>query len=48
MMRDGRIVDRGAPSELIERHGRVDMEQVFLTIARQADGDGQDTGRSAP
>jgi ABC-2 type transport system ATP-binding protein len=38
MMRAGRIVDRGAPSELIERHGRVDMEQVFLAIARQADG----------
>jgi ABC-2 type transport system ATP-binding protein len=38
MMRAGRIVDRGAPSELIARHGRADMEQVFLAIARQADG----------
>ena len=52
MMRAGRIVDRGAPSELIERHGRVDMEQVFLTIARQADGapgaTGQDGGSATP
>jgi len=44
MMRAGRIVDRGAPAELIERYGRVDMEQVFLTIARQADGARQAEG----
>lgn len=44
MMRAGRIVDRGAPSELIARHGRVDMEQVFLTIARQTDGARQADG----
>ncbi len=54
MMRAGRIVDRGAPSELIERHGRVDMEKVFLTIARQAygarqaDDDSQAAGRAPP
>ena len=47
MMRAGRIVDRGAPSELIERHGRVDMERVFLTIARQADGAPRAAGRDA-
>ncbi len=46
MMRAGRIVDRGTPSELIQRHGRVDMEQVFLTIARQADGARQTDGAS--
>ena len=34
MMRRGRIVDRGAPDELIRRYGRADMEQVFLDIAR--------------
>jgi ABC-2 type transport system ATP-binding protein len=34
MMKQGRIVDEGAPSELIRRYGRRDMEEVFLDIAR--------------
>lgn len=34
MMKGGRIVDRGAPAELIRRYGRADLEQVFLDIAR--------------
>ncbi len=34
MLRAGRIVDRGAPAELIARYGREDLEQVFLDIAR--------------
>ncbi len=34
MMRQGRIVDRGAPSDLIRRYGRRDLEEVFLDIAR--------------
>ncbi len=34
MMRRGRIVDRGSPSELIARFGRETLEQVFLDIAR--------------
>ena len=34
MMRQGRIVDRGAPNELIRRHGCSSLEQVFLEIAR--------------
>ena len=34
MMKTGKIVDRGAPDELISRYGREDMEQVFLHIAR--------------
>ena len=34
MMKAGRIVDRGAPSDLIARYGREDMEQVFLDVAR--------------
>ncbi len=38
MMREGRIVDRGAPAELVARYGRDDMEQVFLDIARGAGG----------
>ncbi len=35
MMRQGRIVDRGAPEDLISRYGRDTLEQVFLDIARQ-------------
>jgi ABC-2 type transport system ATP-binding protein len=34
MMKQGRIMDRGAPKELIARYGRRDMEEVFLDIAR--------------
>ena len=34
IMKQGRIVDQGAPKMLIERFGRVTMEEVFLDIAR--------------
>ena len=34
MMKQGRIVDRGSPPELLERYAREDMEDVFLDIAR--------------
>lgn len=36
MMKQGRIVDRGAPQELIARFGRSSMEEVFLDVARAA------------
>ena len=35
MMKQGRIVDRGAPAELIARYGRRNLEEVFLDIARR-------------
>ena len=35
MMKAGRIVDRGAPHELIARYGRHTLEEVFLDIARR-------------
>jgi ABC-2 type transport system ATP-binding protein len=38
MLKQGRLVDRGAPAELLRRYGRTTMEQVFLDIAR-APGD---------
>ena len=38
MLKEGRLVDRGAPAELLRRYGRTTMEQVFLDIAR-APGD---------
>jgi len=34
MLKQGRIVDQGAPAELLDRYGRDDLEQVFLDIAR--------------
>ena len=34
MMKQGRIVDRGSPAELLARYGRDDLEEVFLDIAR--------------
>lgn len=34
MLQQGRIVDRGSPDALIERHGRATLEEVFLAIAR--------------
>ncbi len=34
MMKHGRIVDRGSPSDLLSRYGRDDLEEVFLDIAR--------------
>jgi ABC-2 type transport system ATP-binding protein len=38
MMKTGRIVDRGAPSELVARYGRANLEEVFLDIARNRAG----------
>jgi len=35
MLKQGRIVDHGAPLELVGRYGRDDLEQVFLDIARR-------------
>jgi ABC-2 type transport system ATP-binding protein len=34
MMKDGKIVDQGAPAELIARYGRQTMEDVLLDVAR--------------
>jgi ABC-2 type transport system ATP-binding protein len=39
MMRAGKIVDQGAPAELIARYGRQTMEDVFLDVARGRDRD---------
>jgi len=35
MMRAGRIVERGTPQALLQRFGRVTLEEVFLDIARR-------------
>ena len=34
LMKDGRIVDDGAPQALISKYGRHTMEEVFLDVAR--------------
>ena len=34
MMKDGIIVDSGTPNDLISKHGRKNLEEVFLEIAR--------------
>ncbi len=39
MLRQGRIEDRGSPRQLIQRYGRATLEEVFLHIAREADGE---------
>ncbi len=34
MLKTGRLVDQGAPEDLLARYGRATLEQVFLDIAR--------------
>jgi ABC-2 type transport system ATP-binding protein len=38
MLRAGTVVDQGSPESLVARYGRADMEEVFLDIARGANG----------
>tara|TARA_Y100000992_G_scaffold143510_1_gene95297 strand:- start:105 stop:839 length:735 start_codon:yes stop_codon:yes gene_type:complete len=35
MMNKGSIIDKGKPGELIEKHGRKNMEEVFLKLTRE-------------
>ena len=34
MMKNGNIVDKGTTEELIKKHGRKNLEEVFLKIVR--------------
>jgi ABC-2 type transport system ATP-binding protein len=34
MMKEGKIIDKGTPTELIEKHGRKNLEEVFLKLTR--------------
>ena len=36
MMKDGVIIDNGSPDELIKKHGRKNLEEVFLKLSRGA------------
>lgn len=35
MLRAGKVVDRGTPTQLLTRYGRKNMEEVFIDIARE-------------
>ena len=35
MMKDGKIIDKGTSNDLINKHGRKNLEEVFLKIARE-------------
>ena len=35
MMNKGAIIDQGTPGELINKHGRKNMEEVFLKLTRE-------------
>jgi len=34
MMKNGLIIDKGKPSDLIKKHGRKNLEEVFLKLVR--------------
>ena len=34
MMKDGIIIDKRDPNELIKKHGRKNLEEVFLKLTR--------------
>jgi len=35
MMKEGQIIDHGKAKDLIDKHGRANLEQVFLKLVRQ-------------
>jgi len=35
MMKNGEIIDKGKSSDLVDKHGRKNLEEVFLKIARE-------------
>tara|TARA_B100000963_G_scaffold5829_1_gene4536 strand:- start:4910 stop:5644 length:735 start_codon:yes stop_codon:yes gene_type:complete len=35
MMNNGSIIDQGSPEKLIQKHGRKNMEEVFLKLSRE-------------
>ena len=35
MMKNGKIIDKGKSTDLIKKHGRQNLEEVFLKIARE-------------
>ena len=37
MMKKGKIIDKGTCKEIIKKHGRNNLEETFLKIARSKD-----------
>ena len=37
MMKNGEIIDRGTPTELIKKHGKTNLEEVFLKLVKTND-----------
>ena len=37
MMKKGKVIDQGSCKELIDRHGRKNLEETFLKLARGND-----------
>ena len=37
MMKEGVIIDKGSPEQLIKKHGRQNLEEVFLKLSRSKD-----------
>ena len=37
MMKNGKIIDRGTCEEIIQKHGRDNLEETFLKLARSKD-----------
>jgi ABC-2 type transport system ATP-binding protein len=35
MMKEGQIIDQGTATDLIDKHGRENLEQVFLKLVRE-------------
>jgi ABC-2 type transport system ATP-binding protein len=35
MMKNGQIIDKGKNKDLIDKHGRKNLEEVFLKIVRE-------------
>ena len=37
MMKKGKVIDRGTCKEIIKKHGRINLEETFLKLARSKD-----------
>ena len=35
MMKNGKIIDQGNPDEFIKKHGRKNLEEVFLKLIKE-------------
>ena len=35
IVKNGKIIDHDSPKELVKKHGRVNLEEVFLKLTRE-------------